>query len=97
MSSIYFSGEKAPREEVIMDLMREIPDYTDNQFWVRFESDDTSTHLTVIIESEHNATTPEFQLKMPLPAKYKGWRLIIKSVPPDYINAIILAKERDDA
>ena len=95
MSSSFFSGEKAPREEAIAALMEELPDYTDSRFWVRFESDDTSTHLTAIIESEHSATTRMFKLKKQVPSKYMGWRLVIKSVPPDYIEAILLTKERE--
>lgn len=95
MSSIFFSGEKSSKEEAVAALMEDLPDYTDDRFWVRFESDDTSNHLTAIIESKFNATTPEFKLKKPLPPKYMGWRLIIKTVPPDYIDAILLAKEKD--
>ena len=97
MSSIFFSGEQSSKEEAVAALMEEMPDYTDERFWVRFESDDTSNHLTAIIESKFNATTPEFKLKKQFPPKYKGHRLIVKSVPPDYIDAILLAKEREDA
>tara|TARA_Y100001973_G_C5105288_1_gene284807 strand:- start:290 stop:583 length:294 start_codon:yes stop_codon:yes gene_type:complete len=97
MSSLFFSGEKSSKEEAVAALMEEMPDYTDQRFWVRFESDDTSNHLTVIVESKFNATTPDFKLKKSLPPKYMGHRLIIKSVPPDYIDAILLAKEKDDA
>ena len=97
MSSIFFSGERSSKEEAVAALMEEMPDYTDERFWVRFESDDTSNHLTAIIESKFNATTPDFKLKKQLPPKYMGHRLIIKSVPPDYIDAILLTKERDDA
>ncbi len=94
MSSIYFSGEKAPKEKAVAALMEDMPEYTDDRFWVRFESDDTSTHLTVIIESVFNATTPDFQLKKALPAKYMGHRLIVKTVPPNYIDCILLATEK---
>ena len=97
MSSLFFSGKKSSKEEAVAALMEEMPDYTDQRFWVRFESDDTSNHLTVIVESKFNATTPDFKLKKSLPPKYMGHRLIIKSVPPDYIDAILLAKEKDDA
>jgi len=94
MSSLFFGGEKAPKEEAEAALMKDMVEYTDNRFWVRFESDDTSTHLTAIIESKHNATSSLFKLKKPLPAKYMGWRLIVKSVPPNYIEYILLAKEK---
>jgi hypothetical protein len=96
MSSLFFSGEKSSKEEAVAALMEEMPDYTDERFWVRFESDDTSNHLTVIIESKFNATTPEFKLKRPLPPKYMGHRLIIKSVPLDYIDAILLSVEKNN-
>jgi len=95
MSSLFFGGEKAPKEEAEKALMEEMVEYTDNRFWVRFESDDTSTHLTAIIESEHNATTSQFKLKKELPPKYMGWRLVVKSVPPNYIDAILLAVEKN--
>ena len=98
MASIYWNkDEKAPKDQAVALLMEEMPEYTDSRFWVRFESDDTSNHITAIIESEHNATTPEFRLKRPFPPKFMGHRLIVKSVPPDYIDAIILAKEKSDA
>ena len=66
MSSIFFSGEKSSKEEAVAALMEDLPDYTDDRFWVRFESDDTSNHLTAIIESKFNATIPEFKLKKKL-------------------------------
>tara|TARA_R100001594_G_scaffold138720_1_gene182523 strand:+ start:111 stop:404 length:294 start_codon:yes stop_codon:yes gene_type:complete len=96
MSSIYFSGEKAPKEEAVKALMAEMVDYTDGTFWVRFESDDTSNHLTAIIESTHSASSKEFKLKKAFPPKYMGWRLIVKSVPINYIKHIIHAKEFDN-
>ncbi len=96
MGSLFFSGEKVPKEQAVAALMEDMPDYTDDKFYVRFESDDTSTHLTAIIESVYNATTEDFKLKRPLPPKYMGWRLIIKSVPPGYIEHIIFAKETDN-
>ena len=95
MSSLYFSGEKAPKEKAVTALMEEMPEYTDDRFWVRFESDDTSNHLTAIIESTFSATTPDFKLKKALPAKYMGHRLIVKSVPPNYIEYILLATEKE--
>ena len=94
MSSIYFSGEKAPKEQAVEALMMDLADHTDKRYWARFESDDTSNHLTVIIESVFNATTPDFKLKKPLPAKYMGHRLIVKTVPPNYIDYILLATEK---
>ena len=81
--------------EAVSSAKPETNNYTDDRFWVRFESDDTSTHLTAIIESVFNATTPDFKLKKPLPAKYMGYRLIVKTVPPNYIDYILLATEKN--
>lgn len=95
MSSIFFSGEKAPREEAIKELMNQLIEHTDDRYWVRFESDDTSNHITAIIETVHSSDTIKFKLKKPLPPKFMGHRLIVKLVPINYIEHILLAKEKD--
>ena len=95
MSSIYFSGKKAPKEQAVEALMRDLADHTDKRYWVRFESDDTSNHLVAIIESTYSANNNKFKLKKPLPSKYMGWRLVVKTVPINYIKYIIQSTEKD--
>ena len=81
MASIYWSGEKAPEEVVKKALMSELPDYTDTAFYVKKESDDTSTHMSVYVEKEDPNDNTDFPWKKVLPPKFMGWRIIIIFCP----------------
>jgi len=89
MANIYWTGEKAPVDEAIKALMAELPDYTDTAFYVRKESDDTSTHLSVYVEKENPNENMDFDWKKILPSKFMGWRIIIIFGPFGYIKGIL--------
>ena len=90
MANIYWTGDKAPEEEVKEALMKELVDMTDSAFTVRKESDDTSTHMSVYVEKEDPNTNNNFIWnKEQLPPKYMGWRILIIFVPIGYIKAIM--------
>ena len=93
MANIYWQGAKAPKEEAVDALMKELADCTDNRYHARFESDGTGAHLCAIVETIHTKDTSKFTWKKELPDKFMGWRLIKLFVPVNYINIIILAKE----
>jgi len=89
MASIYWSGEKAPEEVVKKALMSELPDYTDTAFYVKKESDDTSTHMSVYVEKEDPNDNTDFPWKKVLPPKFMGWRIIIIFVNRGYIKGVL--------
>ena len=76
MAHIYWTGAKAPEEEVKKALMEELPDHTDGAFYVKKDSDDTSTHMSVYIEKGNPHENMDFPWKKHLPPKFMGWRLI---------------------
>jgi hypothetical protein len=96
MATIYWAGDKAPKEEAVKALMKEIADWTDNRYHARFESDGTGPHICAIVETEHRSDTTKFIWKVEPPDMFMGWRLIRVFVPITYIDTIILAKERND-
>jgi hypothetical protein len=90
MAQIYWTGDKAPEEEVKNCLMAELVDLTDSAFTVRKESDDTSTHMSVYVEKKDPNTNNDFVWnKEQLPPKYMGWRILIIFVPIGYIKTIM--------
>ena len=93
MATIYWAGEKAPKEDAVEALMKELAECTDNRYYARFESDGTGAHLCAIVETEHINDTTKFTWKKQLPDKFMGWRLIRLLVPRSYIDIILLAKE----
>ena len=97
MANIYWAGDKAPKEEAAKCLMEELADCTDSRYYVRFESDGTGAHVCAYVETVHTKDTNKVKWKKQLPPKYMGWRLVVIFVPINYINVILLAKERDDA
>ena len=97
MANIYWAGAKAPKEEAVEALMKELAECTDNRYYARFESDGTGAHICAIVETEHTADPSKFIWKKQLPEKFMGWRLVRLFVPRTYIDVILLAKERDDA
>ena len=72
MAHIYWTGAKAPEEEVKKALMEELPDHTDGAFYVKKDSDDTSTHMSVYIEKENPHENMDFPWKKHLPPKFMG-------------------------
>jgi len=89
MAHIYWTGDKAPEEEVKKAIMKEMVECTDNAFTVRKESDDTSTHLSVYVEKKDTNKNNDFAWKKQLPVKFMGWRILTIFVPVGYIKTIM--------
>ena len=89
MAHIYWTGDKAPEEEVKKALMAEMVDCTDSTFTVRKESDDTSTHMSVYVEKDNPNKNNDFVWKKHLPPKFMGCRILIIFVPIGYIKNIL--------
>ena len=76
---------KIPEEEAIAFLNGQLVEITDNAFFVRKESDDGGTVLSVYIEMNYDGTKG-YQNK---PVKFdelKGWRVVWLTCPPQYTN-----------
>lgn len=97
MANIYWAGAKAPKEETVKALMKELAECTNNRYYVKFESDGTGAHVCAYVETEHTKDTTKFKWNKRLPPKFMGWRLVVVFVPRTYIDIILLSKERDDA
>ena len=61
MAHIYWTGGKAPEEEVKKALMKELVEYTDGAFTVKKESDDTSIHISIYIEKKNPNVNNDFK------------------------------------
>ena len=96
MANLYWRGDKAPKEQAVEALMKELVDCTDNQFYVRVESDGTGAHLCAYVETVHTKEHKKFKWNKQPPHKFLNWRVVRIFVPMGYINAILLAKERDN-
>ena len=78
MANLYWKEEKAPKKEVYEALMKELVKCTDNAFTVKFEQDDSGTHVTCYVERNDDDT---WTWKKQLPDKFMGWRLIRLMIP----------------
>ena len=97
MANIFFSGEKASREDAEKGLMQHAASVFDGRFHVRFESDDGGNHIVLILEVEDpSSTLPDFLRETLMEPKWMGWRYMIKKVTSGYIDAIILSTKKDD-
>lgn len=97
MANIFFSGQKASKEDAEKSLMQHAAGIFDGRFHVRFESDDGGNHIVLILEVEEpSVPLPDFLRQSLHEPKWEGWRMMIKKVPPGYIDAIILAIKSDD-
>ena len=89
MAHIYWTGDKAPEEEVKKALMVELVECTDSAFTVRKESDGSGTHISIYVEKEEPNVNNDFVWNRELPPKFMGWRLLRIFVPIGYIKAIM--------
>ena len=92
MANIYWQGPKAPQKDVYAALMRELVDYTDDAFEVKFSSDGAGAHVIVYVEVE-TELRDQYLWKKPWPPKFMGWRLLKIFCPPTYISVILNRRE----
>ena len=100
MASSFFSGERAPKQKAINDMLIHISNYFNGRFEVIAASDDGGNHLEIQIEMDDVAATiesqhPDFPFRDIWP-KWMGWRTLVAKVPPGYIDSITNGAELDD-
>jgi|TARA_E500000318_G_C3429701_1_gene160594 hypothetical protein len=95
MAHIYWTGPKASEKEVKDALMKEIPDYTDSAFYVKKQSDDTSTHMSIYVEKEDTSRNFDFKWKQEPPHKFMGWRILIIFCPIGYVSGVLQAPKTE--
>jgi len=76
---------KLPEEEAIAFLNRQVVDITDNAFFVRKESDDGGTTLSIYVEMNEDGTKG-FENRPTHLEELRGWRLVWVTCPPRYTN-----------
>jgi hypothetical protein len=95
----FFTGEKAPKQTAINELLLMISNYYDGRYEVIACSDDGGNMLEVQVEVPEVNNTIETQAPhfpfFDIWPKWMGWRTVICKVPPGYIDAITLAAESD--
>ena len=95
----FFTGEKAPKQTAINELLLMISNYYGGRYEVIACSDDGGSLLEVQVEVPEVSKTMEEQVPdfpfFEIWPKWMGWRVVMVKVPPGYIDAITLAAESD--
>ena len=86
MANLFFSGEKAPKEEVRRALMEHIADNWTGRFTVDFWSDDGGHMIRAVLELDDTSEIMSDELRNKFPAKFMGWRLVVLKVPMGHID-----------
>ena len=89
MANLFFSGEKATKEEAKKTLMNHLADNWTGTFYVDFHTDGGGVLIRAIIEMEDTEDELEKDFRGKFPAKWLGWRLVLLKVTPGYIDAFI--------
>jgi len=86
MASLYFKGEKAPKEEAKKKLMEHVADNWTGAFTVDFWTDGGGAMIRVVLEMQNpdDRLDPEFRSKFE--AMWMGWRLVVLKVPIGHIR-----------
>ena len=83
----WVSSEEMTDIDVIKYFSELAVDYTDNRFYVRFETDDGGKHVVITSEEGPEGERPwkgDFSK-----VDCKGWRVMRMTVPPGYINTFM--------
>lgn len=95
----FLSGEKAPKQTAINDLLVMISNHYDGRYEVIACFDDGGSMLEVQVEVPEVSNTLKSQASdfpfFDIWPKWMGWRIVITKVPTGYIDAITLAAESD--
>ena len=86
----WVSSQEMKGIEVIKYFSELAIDYTDNRFYVRFETDDGGKHVVINSEEGPEGERPwkgDFSK-----ADCRGWRVIRMTVPPGYIDTFMHKK-----
>ena len=99
MANLFFTTEKAPKQQAINALVLEISNYFGGRYEVFAASDDGGSLLEVQVEvptvaMDLQTQAPDFPFFDIWPI-WMGWRVVVTKVPPGYIDSITLAPEAD--
>ena len=86
MASLYFRGEKAPKEEAKRKLMEHIADNWTGGFAVDFWTDGGGPMIRAVLEMEKPDERIGDVLRSKFDAVWMGWRLVVLKVPIGHIE-----------
>tara|TARA_R110000824_G_scaffold45206_2_gene130863 strand:+ start:70 stop:351 length:282 start_codon:yes stop_codon:yes gene_type:complete len=86
MANLFFSGEKASKEEASKGLMELIADNWIGRFTVDFWSDGGGQMIRAVLEFDDPGEIMSDELRSKFPAKFMGWRLVVLKVPRGHID-----------
>jgi len=86
VANLFFSGEKATKEEARAGLMELIADNWRGRFTADFWSDDGGHMIRAVLEFEDTSEIMSDELRSKFPAKFMGWRLVVLKVPQGHID-----------
>jgi len=93
MANLFFSGEKASKEEVRRALMEHIADNWADRFTVDFWSDDGGHMVRAVLEFDDPGEIMSDELRNKFPAKFMGWRLVVLKVPVGHVDVFFNNKK----
>ena len=86
MANLFFSGEKASKEDARKALMEHIADNWPSAFTVDFHSDDGGDMIRAILEFDDPNEIMSDELRNRFAAKFMGWRMVVLKVPRGHIG-----------
>ena len=86
MANLFFSGEKATKEEARAGQMELIADNWTGRFTADFWSDGGGHMIRAVLEFDDPNETMSDELRSKFPAKFMGWRLVVLKVPQGHID-----------
>jgi hypothetical protein len=86
MANLFFSGEKATKEDARKSLMEYIADNWADRFTVDFWSDDGGHMIRAVLEFDDPNEIMSTELRNKFPAKFMGWRMVVLKVPRGHID-----------
>jgi hypothetical protein len=93
MANLFFSGEKASKEEARAGLMELIADNWTDRFTVDFSSDGGGNMICAVLEFDDTDQKMSDELRNKFPPKFMGWRLVVLKVPRDHIEVFFKDKK----
>jgi hypothetical protein len=93
MANLFFSGEKATKEEARAGLMELIADNWTDAFTVDFWSDGGGHMIRAVLEFDDTEEIMSDELRSKFPAKFMGWRLVVLKVPRGHIDVFFRDKK----
>ena len=86
MANLFFSGEKASKEEARKGLMEYIAEIWEDRFTVIFHSDDGGWHIQAVLEVYDPDESLDPELREKFDAKWMGHRMVVLKVPTGHVD-----------